>query len=155
MTKAQFDHQTTIAPSAVRNVTPIESDVFDTIPAAAQPSPGLACAAAQIGALFSSNAIFLSPDGNIYRGQAEITRFYSNFPGRVGPAIVPLSFVGEGNECIMELAERRDPDGKFRLGAIDHFTVDGSGKIARMVVYLRPGVIEDLVSATKPNLSTH
>ncbi len=46
MTKAQFDHQTTIAPSAVRNVTPIESDVFDAIPAAAEPSPGLACAAA-------------------------------------------------------------------------------------------------------------
>ncbi len=97
----------------------------------------------------------MSPDGNIYHGQAEITRFYSNFLGRVKPAIVPLSFVGEGNECIMELASRIDPDGKFRLSAIDHFTVDGSGKIVRMVIYLRPGVIEDLVSATKPNLSTH
>ncbi len=55
----------------------------------------------------------------------------------------------------MELASRGDPDGKFRLSAIDHFTVDGSGKIARMVVYLRPGAIEELVSATKPNSATH
>ena len=83
MTKTQFDSQTTIAPPAVSNVTPIESDVFDTIPAAAQPTPGLACTAAQanvelitagrygeIGALFSSNAIFLTPDGNIYHGPA-------------------------------------------------------------------------------------
>jgi hypothetical protein len=82
MTKTQFDSQTTIAPPAVSNVTPIESDVFDTIPAAAQPTPGLACAAAQanvelitagrygeIGALSSSNAIFLTPDG-IYHGPA-------------------------------------------------------------------------------------
>jgi hypothetical protein len=51
----------------------------------------------------------------------------------------------------MELASRSDPDGKFRLSAIHHFTVDGSGKIARMVVYLRSGGIEDPVSATNPN----
>jgi len=55
----------------------------------------------------------------------------------------------------MELASRTDADGKFRLNAIDHFTVDALGKIARLVVYLRPGNLEDLVSATKPNLSTH
>ncbi len=30
-----------------------------------------------------------------------------------------------------------DPDGKFGLGAIDHFTVDVSGKISRMVVSAR------------------
>jgi hypothetical protein len=40
LTKTQSDQQTTIAPLAVSIVTPIESDVFDTIPAAAQPSPG-------------------------------------------------------------------------------------------------------------------
>jgi len=37
---------------------------------------------------------------------------------------------------------------------IDHFTVDGSGKIARTVVYLRPGPIEELASATEPTSST-
>jgi hypothetical protein len=120
LTKTQSDQQTTIAPLAASIVTPIESDVFDTIPVAAQPSPGLACAAAhacvelitagrygEIGILFSSDAIFVAPDSNIYHGQAEITRFYSNFLARVKPSIIPLSFIGEGDECIMELAYQR------------------------------------------------
>ena len=41
MTKTQFNRQTTIAPLTFSNVTPIEWDVFDTIPAAAHPPLGL------------------------------------------------------------------------------------------------------------------
>jgi hypothetical protein len=66
-----------------------------------------------------------------------------------------LSFIGEGHECIMELAALSPADSKFHLGAIDHFTVDGSGKITRMVVYLRPAAMKDLAAATKPSASSH
>jgi len=154
--------------TAVSHVTPIEADMFDTIPKAAHPSPGLACAAAhayvelikagrynEIGSLFATDAIFLSPDGNIYRGRDEITGFYGKFLGHVKPEIIPLSFIGENNECIMELASRTNPEGKFRVGAIDHFTVDASGKVKRMVVFLRPAAIQELLAVTKLNASSH
>ncbi len=50
-----------------------------------------------------------------------------------------------------------DGDGKFRLSAIVHFTVDSLGKIARVVVCLRPGAIEDyrrLPNQTYPHTSS-
>ncbi len=52
-------------------------------------------------------SIFLSPDGNIYHGQAEIARFYSNFLGHVKPAIVRLNFVGKGGTCCRSPENRK------------------------------------------------
>ena len=53
---------------------------------------------------------------------------------------MPISFIADGDECVMELvtATNLDNYAKYRLAAIDHFTVNKAGKIRHMVVFLRP-----------------
>lgn len=128
-------------------------DVFDAPPRAASARGKRACQVAQryvdltaaekydqLGSLFAEDAVFVTPIGTVLRGAAEIGNFYATFLPKLKPRNVPISFIADGNECVMELvtATNMDNYAKYRLAAIDHFTVNRQGKIRHMVVYLRP-----------------
>lgn len=130
-----------------------ETDVFAVPPPAADASEKPACRVARtyvervnagrygdMAELFSADAVFLTPLGKVIRGRDEIRAFYAGLLGKLLPTVVPISFIADGQECVMELAAtlRESSDGRYRLSAIDHFTVDVEGRIRHMIVYLRP-----------------
>ena len=84
--------------------------------------------------------MFVTPIGTVLHGPTEIGDFYNSFLPKIKPRNVPISFIADGDECVMELvtATNLDNYAKYRLAAIDHFTVNKQGKIRHMVVYLRP-----------------
>ena len=94
----------------------------------------------ELGTLFADDAVFLTPIGKVLRGPAEIGDFYKAFLPTIKPRNVPITFIADGDECVMELvtATNLDDYAKYRLAAIDHFTVNKQGKIGHMVVFLRP-----------------
>lgn len=127
--------------------------IFDGTPPRAVPVPGSACEianeyvtliatdhAAQVPELFAEDGEFVGVEERVLRGRAEIASFYNRV--HQGGA-VPLSFIDRDDECIMELAGQRpnaDPSGpaKYRLVAIDHFTITRDRKIKRLVIFFRP-----------------
>ena len=128
-------------------------DVFDAPPPAASTRGKRACKPAQryidltaagqydqLGSLFADDAVFVTPIGTVLHGAAEIGEFYKTFLPKLKPRNVPITFIADGNECVMALvtATNLDNYAKYRLAAIDHFTVNRQGKIRHMVVYLRP-----------------
>ena len=128
-------------------------DVFDAPPPAATTRGKRACEPAQryvdliaaerydqLGTLFADDAVFVTPIGTVLHGPTEIGDFYNSFLPKIKPRNVPISFIADGDECVMELvtATNLDNYAKYRLAAIDHFTVNKQGKIRHMVVYLRP-----------------
>ena len=132
-------------------------DVFDTPPKAASSKGKASCQTAQKyvdnvnagryqdqGALFADDAVFVRPDGKVSHGAVEIGAFYKNFLGKMVPTIIPISFIADGPECVMELAAVTKLGGeeKYKLAAIDHFTMNKAGKIQHMVVFVRPDSIE-------------
>lgn len=132
----------------------LKGDIFDKKPAAADASGKPACAAAkkyvdlinagrysELGSLWADDGVFLAPDGKFRKGPKEITAFYAEFLSRAKPDIVPISFMADGNECVMELAAKTSETGRpnaYVLGAIDHFTVNAEGKVVQMIPYMRP-----------------
>jgi hypothetical protein len=129
------------------------ADVFDSPPPAASAHGKRACAPAQryveliaaerydeVGTLFADDAVFVTPIGKVLHGSTEIGKFYAELMPKLKPRNVPISFIADGDECIMELvtATNLDDFAKYRLAAIDHFTVNKQGKIRHLVVYLRP-----------------
>ena len=138
--------------SAQQTVHPT-GDVFETPPVAASAAGKPACAPArrvveiansghyeEFGALFAEDGRWLTPTGAVVIGPKEISRVYKGFLEKIRPRVVPISFIADGPECVMELVALTALDGyeKYHLGAIDHFTVDKDGKVTTMVVYLRP-----------------
>ena len=140
---------------AADNVTPIKEDIFTVTPEAAKPDVRGPCVVAksyvdlidtqrfsEIGDLFTEDAVFVAPNGRILRGQAEIGKFYGTFMSQLRPQSIPLSFIADRQECVMELASRALNAEHYILVAIDHFTVNDAGKIARMIVFIRPQVVK-------------
>jgi hypothetical protein len=134
-----------------------DKDVFDAPPPAASAAGKRACQPAQryvdlmtaerydeVGKLFSDDAVFVTPTGKVLRGSAEIGAFYAEMMPRFKPRNVPISFIADGDECIMELvtATILDNFAHYRLAAIDHFTVNADGKIRHLTVYLRPQSVQ-------------
>lgn len=128
-------------------------DVFDAPPPAAHTRGKRACEPAQryvdlmaaerydeLRTLFSDDAVFVTPIGKVLHGPAEIGDFYKAFLPTLKPRNVPITFIADGDECVMELVTATNVDNyaKYRLAAIDHFTVNKEGKIRHMVVFLRP-----------------
>lgn len=126
-------------------------DVFDTQPPRATAEPGSACATAEIyvnmvsnqkwgeiGSLFAEDGVFLTPRGEALRGRERITAWFA--AGQSVAVAQPLSFTSAGRECFMEIAGKRkgQADDKFRIVAIDHFTVNDKGQFTRAVYYFRP-----------------
>ncbi len=136
-----------------------DKDVFDAPPPAASAEGKRACQPAQryvdlmtaerydeVGKLFSDDAVFVTPTGKVLRGSVEIGAFYAENMPKFKPRNVPISFIADGDECIMELvtATVLDNFAHYRLAAIDHFTVNAEGKIRHLTVYLRPQSMQAL-----------
>jgi hypothetical protein len=128
--------------------------VFPEKPQRAVPTKGSACeiaeqyvnivesgGGAKVVALFAPDAEFVGSLNRVMRGREEIAGFYAQVPGLVADA-VPISFVDRGNECFMELAVKTvaDGEGRYRLAAIDHFTINSQRQIRRLVIFLRPAL---------------
>ena len=90
--------------------------------------------------LFASDATFLPPSGEVLKGRQEIGRFYREEAAQRIKGCRAVSFVQEGDKCVVELEPiRKVPLAlPFVARAIDHFTVDAEGKICRLAIYLNP-----------------
>jgi hypothetical protein len=139
------------------------SEVYAGTPRADAQPPGLACAAArayvdhvyggrfdEMAALFAEDAVIYWPmqqedGGNIVgrlRGREEIDAFYRDVIGRSRPYAIPVTLLGNETDCMMEVAARTEIDGaqRYRLSAINHFTVDGSGRVVRLISFQRGAI---------------
>ena len=100
--------------------------------------------------LFAPSAVVYAPTGKVYRGAAEIRRFYTVEASQLGSNLVvePRGFVGNRTECYFEIWARSrkdadgvyvlDPNGELVRNAIDHFTVDDKGQVIEMVAHSAP-----------------
>jgi SnoaL-like protein len=103
----------------------------------------------KVGGLFADDAVYMGPDGKTHHGAKEIGAFYSRMLSHLRPKIRGLSFLENGNECIMELGEGDSSGGDnvkiWPTGSVPHptaidiFTIDSQGKASKFLVYLRPG----------------
>ena len=64
-------------------------------------------------------------------------RFYKRFLTEIAPQIRISSYVEQGDDCVFELEAALDGSPDYALGAIDHATVDGDGKVTRMAVFTK------------------
>jgi hypothetical protein len=126
--------------------------VYAQTPAQSAAAPGGACAAPReyvklindrkydlVGSLFADNAVYMGPDGKTRHGSEKIGAFYSGFLPKLKPQLRASKFFEQGDECMMELENKSSRTGEFTPTAVDHFTVDSTGKISSFIVYLRPG----------------
>lgn len=96
---------------------------------------------AEVADLFAENGMMLEPIRKApARGREEIRKFYQTVIAPMKPNVIPVSYVGEGRDCVMTLATRYQIDGKDRyvLTSVDHFVLDDEGKALSMLVYARP-----------------
>lgn len=129
------------------------ADVYLKDPKPATAPPGRACAAAReyvelvnagryanVAALFADDAVILEPMRATARGIGEIRHFYESRIGAMRPQVVAVAYVGNDRDCMVELAARRELQGRMRytLVSVDHFTLGKGGKVARMVAFARP-----------------
>lgn len=91
----------------------------------------------ELAALFAEDAVFLGPNGRVFHGRAEIGHFYGTFLPGIRPQVRVASFVEQGHQCVWELEARTIDDHEYRLGAIDHATLDADGLITRFAVYTK------------------
>lgn len=83
--------------------------------------------------LFAAYATVLHPLGN-FQGTEAIREFYGTNVLAHGPSLVASDWVHDEPHCVFELAATV---GERTSHAIDHLTVDGAGKIARMAIAYR------------------
>lgn len=129
------------------------ADVYIATPAPATPPAGPACATAKtyvdyvragrfgdMATLFTPDAALLEPTRQNVRGGAAIADFYQHTIGAMRPELIAVFYLGDDTDCMVELAVRGVVDGapRYHLASMDHFTVDASGKIIRMVAFVRP-----------------
>lgn len=91
--------------------------------------------------LFAPDAVLMEPTHRTLRvGRDQIDDFFRHVIGKSRPAIVAVSYVGEGADCFVELAVRMSVKGESRyvLTSVDHFTTDDRGAITRMIAFARP-----------------
>jgi hypothetical protein len=103
----------------------------------------------KVGGLFSDDAVYMGPDGKTHHGAKEIGAFYKRMLSQLRPKVNDLSFLQNGNECIMELGGINSSGGNNvkiwpigdlpHPGAIDIFTINSEGKASKFLVYVRPG----------------
>ena len=126
-------------------------DVYIGTPTAAVADPATACTLAEryvaavntrryadIAALFAPDGIFYEPSQEIARGRAAIEEAQRKI-GMIKPQIIPVAYVGNKTDCMVELSVGVEIDGKPRtmLVSIDHFTVDDKGLATRMIAFAR------------------
>ena len=130
------------------------AEVYVGVPQRAAPGEGKACAVAaayvdgvnagrlrEVADLFADDALLLEPSRRTWRGIEQIRSFYEGQIGRMRPTVVPVAFLGNDRECMVELASLTDLGGgdrRYALVSIDHFILDAAGKVATMVAFARP-----------------
>ena len=129
------------------------AEVYVGRPEPATPPPGKACAAAsayvghinagryrEAANLFADDGLLLEPMRTTYRGLAEIRTFYEGRIGPMKPEVVPVAFVGNDRDCMLEMASLSTIGGekRFALVSVNHFTVNAAGKVIRMIAFARP-----------------
>ncbi|MBW8825532.1 MAG: nuclear transport factor 2 family protein [Acidobacteria bacterium] len=87
--------------------------------------------------LFAEDALFLAPNRQEFRGRPAIGAFYEDFLGTITPTIRIASYVEQGNDCVYELEAVTKGETEYRLGAIDHATLDADGKVVRFTVWTK------------------
>lgn len=102
----------------------------------------------EVGMLFADNAVFFAPNGDVYRGSADIREFYIKVAAPLNVIVEPKNFIGDKNECFFEIWTKSklneegiwvpDANGEFVRGAIDHFTVDEGGRVLELVAHSSP-----------------
>ena len=122
--------------------------VFKTPPPRGTVTPGSACEVAEeyvrqinakrpalgIADLFAADGVILQGGGKLLRGRQEIHGFYSVTDA--GRGVIPLSFIDNGAECVMEIAiQAYGPDEPWRLAGARHFTITPDRQIARLVFF--------------------
>jgi hypothetical protein len=142
-----------VAPGGVLDGRFTGAEVYLTDPERAKRPPGKACAVAEayvdrvnagrfrdVADLFAEDALLLEPTRTTYRGLTAIRSFYEGRIGAMKPQIVPVAYVGDDRDCMVELAVKTEVGGerRFALVSIDHFTLDAKGKVARMIAFARP-----------------
>ena len=91
----------------------------------------------ELRTLFADNAVFLAPQGQEYHGPDEISAFYERFLATITPQIRISSYFEQDNDCAWELEALVAGETTYRLGAIDHATLDADGKIVRFAVFTK------------------
>jgi hypothetical protein len=91
----------------------------------------------ELGSLFATDALFLGPNRQVFHGRDEIGAFYQRFLSEITPTIRIASYVEQGDDCVYELEAKTRGESEFRLGAIDHATLDREGKVIRFTVWTK------------------
>ena len=92
---------------------------------------------AELRTLFADNAVFFAPQAQVFHGPHEIGAFYGRFLATITPKIRISSYVEQGDDCVWELEALIAGETDYRLGAIDHATLDADGKIVRFAVFTK------------------
>jgi ketosteroid isomerase-like protein len=87
--------------------------------------------------LFADDAVFFAPGNQVFNGRDQIGAFYESFLPSIKPNVRIATYVEQGDDCVYELEARLAGDDEYRLGAIDHATLDGDGRIKRFAVYTK------------------
>lgn len=87
--------------------------------------------------LFAVDAVFLGPNRQEFYGREAIGAFYEAFLPTITPTNRIVSYVEQGNDCVYELESITKDQPEYRLGAIDHATLDEDGKVVRFTVWTK------------------
>jgi ketosteroid isomerase-like protein len=87
----------------------------------------------RLAGLFAADATVLHPMGT-FHGTESIREFYAASVLAHAPKIVASEWVNDGDHCMFELEASA---GERTSHAIDHLTVDESGRIVRMAIAYR------------------
>jgi hypothetical protein len=87
-----------------------------------------------IADLFAEDGMVFQGGGKLLRGRAEIHAFYSATDA--GAGVIPLAFIDNGAECVMEIAiQAYGANQPWRLAGSRHFTLTPDRKIARLLFF--------------------
>jgi hypothetical protein len=132
------------------------STVFSEPPAKAVARRGSSCAVAEryvtliaedrapdVVELFAENGSVFSSLPRYLIGKPAIAAQYANVHNK---GAIPVSYLESPRECAVTIAaliEAREAGGARRYGIIsmNHFMLDSSGKIERLIIYVRPDAI--------------
>ncbi len=121
---------------------------FKTPPPRGSVTPGSACEVAEeyvrqinasrpamgISDLFAEDGIAFQGGGKLLRGRKEIHGFYSTTDA--GSGVIPLSFIDNGAECVMEIAIKGyGTNEPWKLAGARHFTITPDRRIARLLFF--------------------
>lgn len=87
-----------------------------------------------ISDLFAEDGVMFQGGGKLMRGRKEIHAFYSATDA--GAGVIPLAFIDNGAECVMEIAiQGYGSNEPWRLAGSRHFTLTPDRKIARLLFF--------------------